>query len=285
MIDTITLAVPSLAVIIPLYKDWQALERLLPQLTPLAIHEIIISVAPSSGQDDNLVQNPKALIDRFLPQNPALARAYPARISPKIKLLTAPKGRGAQIDAGIKAAKSDFIWVLHADSLIHIQSAQSIRDNLAQPSISLGCFTLKFSPSDNISQRLSLGLFAYFSRFDSPLTTFGDQGFFFRRADYTRLKCDLNHYPLLEDVALRRALKDLGAVKRSPIALTTSSRRFMKRGIWKTQYFNLRILWRYWRGESPKQLYQDYYGSDNYQNKPSTAFKPIKPLLGLKPLL
>lgn len=179
-------------------------------------------------------------------------------------LPASPKGRGSQIQAGITQASADYVWVLHADSHIDTRAPKAIRKILAREATSLGTFTLKFNRAEldektASSGARSLALFAWVSRMDSALTTFGDQGFFFRREDYVKLGLDLAQYPLLEDVALRRAFKRRGRVTRSSVPIVTSARRFARRGIWKTQLFNTQILWRYMRGESPSSLYLDYY--------------------------
>jgi len=230
--------IKSIAVIIPVYKDDATLSTLLQNLHGLDITEIIIADGEARAE---------------------MPADFAAKISGPIKtkihwFAASPKGRGSQIQAGIEQAHSDYIWVLHADSRPETRAPYAIRKILKSPQISLGTFTLKFD-----ARHAALSLFAWISRYDSFLTTFGDQGFFFRHADYKTLKLNLEHYPLLEDVALRRAFKQRGYIKRSKISLTTSARRFEQRGIWKTQLLNAQILWRYIRGETPASLYNAYY--------------------------
>ena len=249
---------PSIAVVIPIYKDDVTLLALLQNLQNIDIDAIIIA-------DGQARPNIAADIDLKLPDSQRNKITW---------LAAAPKGRGAQIQAGIARARADYIWVLHADSCAAKDAPKAIRKTLARPKTSLGTFTLKFDKTN-----LALSLFAWISRLDSPLTTFGDQGFFFRRKDYGALGLNLTDYLLLEDVAMRRAFKGLGDVTRSPVKLVTSARRFERRGIWATQIFNAHILWRYLRGESPSVLYLDYYQTEAIERAQthSQLAKPKRP--------
>jgi len=231
----------SISVIIPIYKDDETLARLLENLQDMNVTDIIIADGQARTEFP-----------------PFLKSHLPSQMRRKITwLAAAPKGRGSQIQAGISRAASDYIWILHADSRLDKYAPQAIRNVLQNPKTSLGTFTLKFD-----TPKLALSLFAWVSRLDSSLTSFGDQGFFFRRKDYETLGVNLTPYPLLEDVALRRALKTLGSVSRTRAVIITSARRFERRGIWATQFFNAQILWRYMRGETPTALYQDYYNAN-----------------------
>ncbi|MEP1230241.1 MAG: glycosyltransferase family 2 protein [Litorimonas sp.] len=229
---------PSISVIIPTYKDDRTLAALLQNLHDMDVTEIIIADGEARPE---LPPNLRAQVSQSLQAKTTWIAA-------------APKGRGSQIHTGINYARSDYIWILHADSRLGKTAPNAIRSLLANTRHSLGTFTLKFDSPDR-----ALSLFAWVSRIDCRLTTFGDQGFFFRRKDYIKLGLDLTPYPLLEDVALRSALKTIGRIKRARVPIVTSARRFKRQGIWATQIFNARILWRYMRGDNPTALYQDYY--------------------------
>lgn len=222
----------KISVIIPTFQDDIVLENLLQSLAGMNIDEIIIS----DGEAREAL--PKHLISNDLP----------------LTYVQSDKGRGPQIKTGIALATSPMIWILHADNIPDKNAPLVISDVLQNANISLLTFTLAFDKNSFL-----LKLFAWFARWDSSVSTFGDQGFALRLADYEALDLDLDNYPLLEDVALRSALKTKGRVRRSPLKIITSARRFEKRGVWRTQFLNLSILWRYFRGQSPTALYQLYY--------------------------
>jgi len=218
---------PSISVIIPTVKPDRALMALLGQLSQMDILETIIVKSKNTKTVFEMGQN--------------------------CKWLTAPKGRGPQIQAGLDAASGDIIWILHADSILPENAISEITRIAQKPNIALGCFPLKFDYPD-----LSLKLFAAFSNLPLQLTTFGDQGFFFRRELKNKLP-NLAPYPLLEDVILYRALRQKGAILKADSAITTSANRFKRLGIWHTQWRNAVILWKFRQGMSAKQLYADYY--------------------------
>jgi len=227
--------VTGVSVIIPVLKDDAALARLLSRLSLMSPSQIIIADAQNRAH-------------------------LPAQIIPEtlcVDHISTKRGRGPQIKAGIDAAHHNTLWVLHADSLPDKGALKVIQNALANPTISLTSFTLKFD-----SPRLALRLFAWFARWDSPVSTFGDQGYAFRKSDYDALNLNLDNYPLMEDVVLRSALKKRGHIKRSPLTIKTSARRFEKYGVMKTQWLNLQMLWRFWRGENAQKLYDIYYGAN-----------------------
>jgi len=222
----------KVSVIIPVYQDDDELSELLTTLTTLPISEVIIADGETRPPPKHLtLQSPH-----------------------DIQWLNAPKGRGAQIAAGLDAANHPIVWVLHADSRPMKGSLTEIWRLLSNAKTALVCFPLNFRSSS-----LSLKFFAQLSRVDSPFTTFGDQGFAFRRTDYQDSEIDLTTFPLLEDIVLRRVLLKKGYARKTTLRLSTSARRFERLGIWRTQIRNLGILLSYWRGVSPVTLYARYY--------------------------
>lgn len=226
---------PTISVIIPTLRNDRALQALLNQLRRFDIFEIIIVQAGL---------------------NPL---HYP-RVSTSEYWLNAPRGRGSQIQCGLKAAKGDILWIVHADSIIPDEAVSDIHHIMAQRQISLGCFPLRFNAA-----HAGLSLFEWLSRPATAWTTFGDQGYFFRRK-YLAALPDLSHFPLLEDVALYRVLSRLGRVKKSRFAITTNADRFLRLGIWRTQWRNMKILWQFYRGVSPARLYALYYNETSVPN-------------------
>jgi len=217
---------PRISVIIPALRVSSSLRQLTVDLGKADIFEILI-ISPGSP----------------LPMT-----------GPKLRAISARTGRGPQIQAGLDAARGDIIWILHSDSHIPPGAVNALRAINKEPSVSLGCFPLGFDKTG-----FWLSLFAAMSRFDSPFSTFGDQGYFFNRRLLGDLP-DLNRYPLMEDVVIRRALLGHGRVKKSVLTITTSARRFDRYGPLLTQLKNAATLISFWLGTSPEKLYQDYYG-------------------------
>ena len=237
-----------ISVVIPAMKVSQELTSLIQELSREAVLEILI-VGPNKriGFSGNKIRN-----------------------------LSAPLGRGPQIQAGLDAARGDIIWIVHDDTKLPPNCAGQIRKIMANPANSMGCFALRFDRSG-----FCLSLYALLSRLESKFSTFGDQGFFFRRERVQDIP-DLNDYPLLEDVMIRRALRKHGKVKKSSLTVTTSGQRLDRCGPLRTQFNNLTILWRFWRGESPQKLYADYYAEPDGLEIGRAASDMAKPAIGSK---
>ena len=221
------MTLPVISVIIPTICPNEALTSLVKQLSALNIFEIII-IEPEGTK-------------------PTLKKES------NCKWLTAPKGRGPQIQAGLDAAEGDILWILHDDSRLPEKAISEIIRITQDPRAALGCFPLKFNVSN-----FSLKLFAMFSHLTSPWTTFGDQGFFFHRKFKSDLP-DLTPYPLLEDVIIYHSLRKKGRIVKAKCHITTNAKRFRRIGIWRTQWQNVRILWKFRQGVSAKKLYDLYY--------------------------
>jgi len=222
----------SIGVVIPVSNDAVRLHRLLEQLKHFDLLEIV--VVDGGSQDGSQVC---------------------AKQFGQTRLIETFKGRGHQIALGVECISADYIWVLHADSVVPDDALREIRNILAHPSICLGCFPIKFDVNHPL-----LRFFAVFSQFDTPLTTFGDQGFFFRRRDL-EVAGGIEPWPLLEDVALRKTLLRSGKakVRKSALYICTSARRFVRRGMLRTQFKNAWVLLRYFCGVDPQKLYDEYY--------------------------
>ncbi len=220
-----------ISVVIPALSISCSLKKLLSGLDVCSIHEFIL-VLPNSVS--------RTSVDEELPIS--------------LRTVYANRGRGAQIQAGIDHAQSPYILILHADSELSSNCVDQIYEILKDEDVSLGCFQLKIG-----SQRLASKLFSSLARFDSVFTTFGDQGFFFRREDFQRVCPDLSAYPLMEDMVIRQSLRKIGRVRKSKYQITTSPYRFEKHGFWKAQWMNFIIILRFLRGECPRKLYAEYY--------------------------
>ena len=141
------------------------------------------------------------------------------RENTRASLVETSLGRGQQIRAGVEATRADVVLILHADSRPPAGAVNFIRSSLADKDVVGGCFRLRFC-EDKPLLRLS----AWFSRFDTAFTTFGDQGFFMRRSALERCG-GVPTTPFLEDVELRRRLRKCGGFVKLAAEMQTSSRR------------------------------------------------------------
>ena len=159
-----------------------------------------------------------------------------ARSIPGTTCIDAPRGRGHQLAAAVATSTSPVILMLHADTALPTDAAQLIEAAMQDALLAGGCFRLAFD-----QQSRPLRIYQWFSRFETGLTTFGDQAFFMRRSALEAAG-GVPLWSLLEDVELRRRLRSVGRFTKLPIPVTTSARRFRAQGLIWTQVRNLLIM-------------------------------------------
>ena len=153
-----------------------------------------------------------------------------ARAEPRIRLLSAPKGRASQMNAGAKEAKGTWLLFLHADT--HLPEGVPMRLNAMEPdpAIQAGGFVHGFSGGD---WRLRLVSFLDNFRCRRTRIIYGDQALFVRRELFESLE-GFPEQPILEDVAFCEKLVCVV----SPVILDepvlTDSRKFVTMGIWRS---------------------------------------------------
>lgn len=221
-----------IALVIPTWNEARRIGACLESVRRLGFSEIVVS---DGGSTDVTL---------------AVATAFP-----DVTCITAKRGRGSQLRAGIAASSAPVVVMLHADTVLPDDAVSMVREALTDRAVVGGCFHVKFD-----DPRRSLRLFAWFSRFDTVLTSFGDQAIFARRRVLGG--SDVPDWPLLEDVAIRSHLRRRGRFVKLPAAVTTAARRFTHRGIWRCQFWNGVIIAGYFAGVSPARL-AALYGSTN----------------------
>ena len=141
-----------------------------------------------------------------------------------VTLVDAPRGRGPQMNAGALGCRSPLLLFLHADTLPPPDAPALIRAALRRPEVAGGCFRAGFDEGGAI-----LRFAAWCTRFETGLTTFGDQGFFMRRRTFDTAG-GFPDQSFLEDVAMRRRLLALGRFQKLRQPVRTSARRFEAEG-------------------------------------------------------
>lgn len=153
------------------------------------------------------------------------------------KVFSSLRGRGAQMNAGARAASGNVLLFLHADTKLPVgyRNVMHLGDEHQW-----GCFqTIKIDGPPVVQWLLSTSVEWRTKLFKLP---YGDQGIFVKR----RMFDDLGGYkewPLLEDVDLvERLNKIAGPPLILPLTVTTSGRRWHKLGFLKTTLINQVIL-------------------------------------------
>ncbi len=151
----------------------------------------------------------------------------------RARVVTAPRGRASQQNAGARASAGRVLWFLHADSIPPPDAVAQVLSALGRGAPG-GCFRIAF-PYEERCRHRGLGAIAAGVNARTRVTRrgTGDQGLFLRREVFERLG-GFRPWPLFEDVALARDLARLGrpAVCRGP--LVTSARRWIRHGVART---------------------------------------------------
>jgi rSAM/selenodomain-associated transferase 2 len=172
-----------------------------------------------------------------------------------VELYPSPPGRAAQMNFGAQRASGDVLLFLHADTRLPPSAFDDIRVALQDRQVLGGRFDLQLD-----SSRPLLKLIGFMISLRSRLSKVGtgDQAIFVRREIFAELG-GYADIPLMEDVALSRALKRRGAVACLRSRVVSSARRWEMEGIWRTvlKMWTLKTL--YLLGISPVRL-KRYYG-------------------------
>ncbi len=205
------------SVVIPTYNEEKALPETLQVLfRQTGDYEVIVV-------DGGSTDRTRAIVSEFAlsPQSSALST---------VRLLSSPKGRAIQMNAGAKVAKGEWLLFLHADTLLPICAMQRLSQLEADPKIQAGGFMHQFSGND---WRLRCISFLDNFRCVRSRIIYGDQALFVRRTFFERLGGFPNQ-PILEDVAFcEKVIKEADPLLLFPPVIT-DARKFLKMGVWRS---------------------------------------------------
>lgn len=148
-----------------------------------------------------------------------------ARRVPGVRVLTASRGRGVQLNAGARAARGDVLLFLHADAALPPDAALLVGRALGEPGVVAGAFRLHTVVE---SGPRWLGPLLRLADLRSRVTRlpYGDQAMFVRRDAFERVG-GFPDQPLMEDVELARRLWRVGRIRTVPGVVRVSGRRFV----------------------------------------------------------
>jgi len=167
-------------------------------------------------------------------------------------VLVGPIGRGPQMNAGAAAARGEILFFLHADTIVPEGFAAAIvaacRNSIG------GHFDVALSAPGVVFRVIETAINLR-SRWTGVFT--GDQGLFIRRDVFENLG-GFPEQPLLEDIALSRAMRRRGPVAALRQRLNTSARRWQRHGVVRTVALMWWIRALYFLGVSPDRLARLY---------------------------
>jgi rSAM/selenodomain-associated transferase 2 len=169
-------------------------------------------------------------------------------------VVEAPRGRACQMNAGAALARGDVLLFLHADTRLPPGYPAAVADALADPRVVGGRFDVRLDAPGLVYRTIGR-LISARSRLTGIAT--GDQAIFVRRDAFARAGA-YPTLPLMEDIALCRALRRLGRMVALRETVVTSARRWQRRGVVCTVLLMWALRLAYYAGLSPERLARRY---------------------------
>jgi rSAM/selenodomain-associated transferase 2 len=167
-------------------------------------------------------------------------------------VLSAPAGRGVQLDVGARAAGGDWLLFLHADT--RLERGWSAALLALPPDVVGGAFRFAVDSSRWAYRIVEGGVRLRCRLMRLP---YGDQAIFVRREVYVRTG-GFPAYPVMEDVAFVRRLRREGSLAFLRPRALTSPRRWQRHGIVGTTLRNWWLVAQYAAGRRPEALARTY---------------------------
>src|SRR5262249_3410492 len=149
-------------------------------------------------------------------------------------VLTAPRGRATQMNAGGRAARGDALLFLHADCRLDPGALECAAGLLSRRSVIAGCFRMRVAAKGLLYRSLDAAATA---RVRLTGLAYGDQGLFIRRADFERLG-GFPEVPFLEDVLFSKILHRAGRIVVARARIHVSPRRWQRVGLIRQTFRN-----------------------------------------------
>ena len=165
------------------------------------------------------------------------------------RVISSPRGRARQMNAGAAVATGDVLLFLHADTRLPTGAPRSIGHAVAAGA-GWGRFDVRID-----SPRRSLRMVSWMMNERSHRTgvATGDQAIFVRRDLFERTG-GYPDLPLMEDIALSKLLRRRGRPARIRSRVVTSPRRWESNGTWRTIALMWRLRLEYVLGADPEVL-------------------------------
>ncbi len=164
-------------------------------------------------------------------------------------VVTAPRGRASQMNAGARIALGEVLLFLHADTRLPADADRAIAEAVGQGSL-WGRFDVVIEGRHPLLRAVS-ALMNGRSRLTGIAT--GDQAIFVTRAAFDAVD-GYAQVPLMEDVLLSRALKRLGRPACLRERAITSGRRWERHGVLRTVLSMWRLRLAFFLGADPRRL-------------------------------
>lgn len=177
-------------------------------------------------------------------RSPEIASSRGARVIASLPM------RSRQFNTGAREAKNDAIIFLHADTRLPAAAAAAVA--AALETFEFGGFRISFAEP---ARKLRIAASMINLRTRITRCPWGDQAQFARRSVFFR-DGGFREIPLMEDYELASRMKRRAIIL--PLAVTTSGRRFLEKGVLRTAMINWWIVARWRMGTDAETLARIY---------------------------
>lgn len=171
-----------------------------------------------------------------------------------VRVVRTARGRAMQMNAGAGVVGGEWLCFLHAD----VRLPPDARDDLAA-AVRAGALEAAVWRLAIEGWGFPLRVMEFGARLRDRLggLPYGDQGLLVRRALFDAVG-GFPAIPIMEDVAMVRALRRRTPIRRFRSAVRVSARRWRRQGPWRTWLQNIALLSGYLVGVPPKRLVRWY---------------------------
>lgn len=152
-------------------------------------------------------------------------------------VLTSRKNRAVQMNVGAQVAQNNILLFLHADARISFAALEQIELVVSSGTLAGGCFRQVLDEPGLVFKWIAFSgnMRAKYSRI-----FYGDQGIFVHKDCFWKIG-GFPEVNICEDILFTRELRKFGKAEILPNTIHCSARRWVKQGVIKTFFLNMRF--------------------------------------------
>ena len=228
-----------LSIIIPTFNEEKNISKLIPHLQENLKDKKFEIIVVDGGSLDGTISIAESL---------------------NVSVLSSPvKGRSGQMNYGVKKAKGDVFYFVHADTF-PVASFYSDIETALHENYNCGSFRFQFD-----SSKILLKLNSFFTRFNYLFCRGGDQTIFVTKDLWLKTGSFNEKMLIMEDYDFLERIWSYGKFKLIPKATLVSSRKYDTNSWLAVQLANLKIVKMYRRGASQEEMIATYKNLLNYR--------------------
>jgi rSAM/selenodomain-associated transferase 2 len=169
------------------------------------------------------------------------------------KVFTSEKrSRAAQMNEGVKHAKGEVLYFVHADCYPPLSYCYDIQSYI-QKNYPLGCYRYRFD-----SPKLMLKINAFFTQFSPLWCRGGDETLYVTRKVFDDLNHFNEYYCIMEEYDFIKRAREKYAFAIMPRYVKVSARKYDTNSWWQVQKANLTVFRMFKKGIEPTILAKTY---------------------------